>query len=326
MASPNAVFTEMVTTTLRNHPSTMNDLVSNHNALYRRLAKGGKVRKEDGGYEIVANLEYAENATYQNYSGYDTLNINPSDVFTAAKYDWVQAAVNVTASGLELRNNSGKAQMVNLVKSRVKNAMRTFANNISTELYGDGTTANTIGGLQALIADAGTGTVGGINSSTYTWWKNVVQSAASPLQGGGAITPSKSTIQSLMLPLYMELTRGTDTPKMAVSSNDYFIFYEESLTDLKRYTTDDTADGGFLSLKYKGMDVYHDGGTHGGGIPSAHMYFVNPDYLEFVCHKDANMTPAPEMSSINQDASVIRIISQHNLVCSNRSLQGVLKA
>jgi hypothetical protein len=33
-----------------------------------------------------------------------------------------------------------------------------------------------------------------------------------------------------------------------------------------------------------------------------------------------------EMSSINQDAVVIPILFQGNLVCSNRALQGVMKA
>ena len=108
MASPNATFTEMVTTTLRNHPTQVADNVSKHNALWRRLSTGGRIKKLSGGYEIVRPLEYAENSTYQRYSGYDALNIGASDVFTAAKYDWVQSAVHVTASGREMRMSSGR--------------------------------------------------------------------------------------------------------------------------------------------------------------------------------------------------------------------------
>lgn len=63
MASPNSTFTEMVTTTLRNHPSEIADNVSDHNALYRRLRERGKIKRADSGYEIVRNLDYAENAT-----------------------------------------------------------------------------------------------------------------------------------------------------------------------------------------------------------------------------------------------------------------------
>ena len=117
MASPNSTFTEMVTTTLREHPSTVYDNVSEHNALYRRLKQKGQVTV-DGGYEIVRNLDYAENSSFQRYSGFDTINIAASDVLSAAKYNWVQSVVSVVASGQELRQNAGKNQMVPLVKAQ----------------------------------------------------------------------------------------------------------------------------------------------------------------------------------------------------------------
>lgn len=323
MASPNSTFTEMVTTTLRNHKKELADNVSNHNALFRRLTKKGKIRVEDGGYSIVAPLDYAENGTYTRYSGYDTLDISASDVLSAAEFQWKQVVVHVMASGLELRNNSGRNRLINLAKARLNNAMRSFRNGMSSDLYSDGTATNQINGLQAIVADAGTGTVGGINSTTYTFWRNTVQSAASPLQGGGAITPSATTIESLMLPLYLEVTRGEDQPDLIVMSNDYYTFFEQSQTSIKRYMNEMEAEAGFVSLKYKKADVMFDGGS---GISSAHAYFLNTDFLELVVHQDANMTEVAEKSSINQDAVVIPIIWQGNLVCSNRSLQGVQKA
>lgn len=329
MASPNSTFTELVTTTLRNHRAVIADNVSNNNALYQRLTKKGKIRMEDGGYTIVADLEYAENSTFQRYSGYDTLNISPSDVLTAAEYNWKQAAVHVSASGRELRINSGKNAMVNLVRKRVKNALKTFGNNLSTDFYSLGTEPNQVNGLQALIANAGAGTVGGINSSTFTFWKNAVQSAAAPLQGGSSITPSKSTIKSLMNPLWMELTRGSDKPDLIVSDNVYFGYYWEALQDLQRYANDDKAAAGFQSLKYVTADVVFDSGTLGGGAVASTMYFINTDYLEVVVHRDANIDVLDDeggKKSTNQDAVIIPVIWMGNLVCSNRSLQGVLKA
>lgn len=324
MASPNSTFDEMVTTTLRKHGKKLADNVSEHNALLMRLKKKGNIELSDGGYEIVEPLEYAENSTYQRFSGYDTLNVQASDVLSAAKFDWKNAAVHVTASGEELRKNSGKNAMIKLVKSRIKNAFNTANNNLSSDVYSDGTASNQINGLQALVADAGTGTVGGINSSTFTFWKNTVQSAASPLQGGGAITPSSSTIQSLMLPLWLALTRGQDKPDLIVADDTYFTYYEESLTDLKRYTSDDEGQGGFVSLKYKTADVVYDSAA--SGMPDAHMYFLNTDYLKMVVHKDANWSRIPDQRPINQDASVTPLLWMGNLCVSNRALQGVLKA
>ncbi|CAB4155437.1 hypothetical protein UFOVP671_7 [uncultured Caudovirales phage] len=317
------VFSELVTTTFRNHSREVADAVSKHNALYRKLTESGKVRKEDGGLSIVMPLEYASNGTYQRYSGYDALNISASDVLTAAEFPWRQVAVALPISGLEMRTNSGENRIINFVKAKVKNAMHSMANGLSSDIYSDGTASNQINGLQALISDTGTGTVGGINSTTYSFWQNKVQSAAAPLQGGSAITVSATTLESLMLPLWLEQTRGMDMPDLIVMSNDYFQLFEQSQTSLKRYTPDQNGQAGMMSMKYKAADVFFDSS---GGIPSSHAYFLNTKYIELVVHQDANMTLLDDVKSINQDAILKTLIWQGNLAVSNRALQGVLKA
>lgn len=323
MASPNSTFTELVTTTFRKHKKEFADNVTNNNALMARMSEKGRKRVEDGGLTIVAELDYAENSTYQRYSGYDSLDVSASDVLSAAEYNWKQSAVHVTASGRELRINSGDSRIINLAKSRLTNAMRTFKNNLSSDIYSDGTSSNQINGLQAIVSNDGSGTVGGINSATYTFWKSTVQSAGSPLSGS-AITVSTSTFENpFMLQLWLELSRGSDKTDLIVMSNDYFTFFEGSQTSLKRYASEDKAQAGFVSLKYKTADVIFDGGS---GIPAATGYFLNTDYLELVAHRDAQMSEVPEMRAINQDAVVIPIIWMGNLVCSNRSLQGIIKA
>lgn len=318
-----AVFSELVTTTFRNHSKEVADNVSKHNALWRKLSEGGKVRTEDGGLSIVQPLEYSANTTYQRYSGYDVLNIAAVDVLSAAEFPWRQVAVNLAVSGLEMRTNNGENRIINFVKAKVKNAQHSFANGLSADLYSDGTAANQINGLQALVSDTGTGTVGGINSTTYPFWQNIVQSAAAPLQGGGAITVSATSIESLMLSLWIKLTRGMDMPNLIVMSDDYFTFYEQSQSSLKRYTSDENGKGGMVSMKYKSCDVFFDSS---GGIPAAHAYFLNTNYLDLVDHQDAQITMLDDVESINQDALVKTIIWMGNLALANRSLQGVLKA
>ena len=324
MATPSATFTELVSTTWRQHSKEVIDNVSKNNALYARLMKKGNMRTEDGGLTIAQPLDYNTNGTYQRYSGYDILNIQQSDVITAAEFQWRQIALNVVASGLELRSNSGDSAIVKLAKARIKNAMRTFKNNFSYDLYADGTLPNQIGGLQAIVADSGIGVVGGIDASVWSFWAPAVQSAANPIQGGGAVTPSSTTMETqLMLPLWLNQVRGDDKPDLIVSSNDYFTFYEQSQVAIKRYTSAGDADGGFTSLKYKNADVIFDGGS---GIPGAHMYFLNTEYFEVVVHKDANLSIQDEQKPYNQDAVVIPVLWMGNIVCSNRRLQGVLKS
>ena len=119
MATPSTVFTEMVTSTDRTWGSKVTDNVSKHNALLNILKKKNKIKTVSGGYEIAEPLEYAENSTYQRYSGYDALNTNGSDVITSVKYDYQQVALHVVASGREIRMNMGsKERMIDLVKAR----------------------------------------------------------------------------------------------------------------------------------------------------------------------------------------------------------------
>jgi hypothetical protein len=325
MASPGQstlfnTFTELVSTTYRNHSKEIADAVSNHNALFRRLKDKDKIRLEDGGLSIVQALDYAENSTYQRYSGFDVLNVAASDVISAAEFAWRQVAVNVAASGLEIRTNSGANRIINFVKAKIKNAQRSMANGLSGDLYSTGGAANQIGGLQLLVADAGTGTVGGIDSSAFTFWKNQTRDASD-----NSVTVSASTIEAgMMLPLWLSCTRGNDTPDLIVMDSVYFSYYEGSQSSLKRYAPSDEGKGGMISMKYKTADVFFD--STASGIPASHMYFLNTDFIELVAHKDANMEIMPELRSVNQDAIVVPILFQGNLVTSNRARQGVGKA
>lgn len=317
MASPNSTFTEMVTTTLRAHRKMVADNVSLHNALYRKISAKGKVRTISGGYEIVEPLDYAENATYSRYSGYDSLNVSASDVLSAAKYDWCQAAVHVTASGRELRMNNGKEALINLAEARITNALRTASNNMSVDLYSSGSLTNQMGGLGLIINTAGTGTVGGINSSTYSFWQNKFREAA------GTNTISKSTIKGEMNGLWLNLVRGGDKPDWIISSFDFYAMYEEALQDLQRYASADSAAAGFENLRYKSATVLFDSNSNFSSTAEK-MYFLNTDYLKLVVHEDANWEVDDKKVSINQDAEVTPIYWMGQLVCSNRALQGVL--
>lgn len=323
MANPSTVFSELVTTTFRKHRKEVVDAVSNHNALYRMLGKGAKVRTESGGTSIAQPLEYAQNGTYQRYSGLDTLNTAQSEVLTAAEFQWRQIAIHVIASGRELRINNGAEAIIKLAKSRVRNAQHSFANNFSFDMYSDGTLANQIGGLQLLVSDAGTGTVGAINSGDWSFWQNKVQSAAAPLQGGGAVTMSATTIEGMMLPLYMALTIGNDHPNLIVSSDDWYQMFEASQVSMKRYVDADDVMAGLLNLRYKNAKVVYDGNS---GCPASHMYFLNTNYIELVAHTDANLTVVEDQRPFNQDGSVTPILWMGNMTVSNRAKQGVMKA
>ena len=316
MPSPNSTFTEMVTTSLRNHAKKLVDNVTDHNGLLRKLKENGNIVTKSGGYEIVFPLEYAENGTYQRYSGFDQLDVAASDVFTAAKYDWAQVAIHVTASGREIRMNNGPEQMIDLVKARVKNAMNTAANNFSVDLYGSGALTNQIGGLGLIVTSDGTGTVGGINSATYPFWAN--QFYENPVTGFAT-----TSVGASFNTMWLRTVRGNDKPDLIVTSNDLYAIYEASLQANQRYMKADKASLGFSELQYKTADVIFDSNTNFGTTAEI-GYFLNTKYLYVVQHSEAQWTQDDDKVPVNQDAVVIPIYWMGNMVCTNRSLQGKL--
>lgn len=325
LINPSAAMTEIVTTTLRNRTGKLADNVSKNNGLLKRLKQKGKVKPVNGGRTIVQEMEYAENGTFKRYSGYEMLNIAPSDVFTASEYNYAQAAVAISISGLEEIQNSGEEQIIDLLESRIGNAERTLVNNIALDCYSDGTAdgGRQIGGLQLLISSAPTsGVIGGIDRSSWNFWRNQAFSGVN--NGGAAVTAAN--IQSYMNRLFVQLVRGADQPDLIVADNNYYRLYLESLQAIQRIQGEDKAMAGFNSLKYMNADVILDGG-YGGGAPTNSMYFLNTDYIYFRPAAKRNFVPiGDDRYATNQDAMVKLIGFAGNLTMSNAFLQGVLSA
>lgn len=326
MPSPN--LTELAATTLRHRNGKAADNVSKNNVIYSELSKKGNVAPTSGGRTILEELDYAE-GTFAWYSGYETINTSQTSVFSAAEFDWKQCASTVSFSGLEATQNKGKHATISLLTARIRNAERTMTNYLSNACYatGTGSGGREVGGLQLLIADTPTsGTVGGIDRATWTFWRNFSFDATT--DGGAAAT--SANIQSYMNRVCLAITRGADRPKFAVADNNYYRLFLESLQAIQRVSESQEGEAGFRSVMYAGLPVYFDGGyqtggSSGSGCPTNHMYFINPDFLKLRYDPDRNMTALDTRFSVNQDAEVRLIAWAGNMTCSNCALQGVLK-
>ena len=191
MAFPN--LSEIVTTTLRNRTGILQDNVSRNNALLARMNRKGRIKTFSGGRTIVQEINFANNTTFVWYSGYQTLNINPSQVFSAAEFPTRQAALAVSISGLEELQNAGEEAIIDLLEGRVENGEQTFMNGLSQGIYGDGSVTGSINGLRLLVADTPTsGTVGGIDRSQWLFWRNKTYDA---LTDGGAPASAGNILQ-----------------------------------------------------------------------------------------------------------------------------------
>lgn len=325
MASPN--YSEILATTLHYYGDEIVDNVTNNNALLFSLKDRGNIKTVDGGDTIVQSLEYAENATYKRYSGWEQLDITPSDVITAANFDWKQVGISVSLSGLEQLKNSGKEKIFDLMETKIKNAKHTYDNNFSTDLYSDGTAngGKQIGGLQLVLSDdPTTGTVGGINRATWSFWQHQKRSC---LTDGGSAA-SAANITANMNALWLKFATQKPGDYLIVADSNYFGFFETSLQAIQRITdpANKLAKAGFQTYMYKGSPVVFDGGL-GGQCPANHMYFIGLDFIYLRPHKDRNMVPLdPDRYAVGQDGIVKLMGWAGNLTGSNFRRSGVLIA
>lgn len=325
MAFANAAVSDIIATTIQSRSRAIADNVTENNALLTRLRQRGKIKPFTGGNVILQELSFAENSTAMYYSGYEALDISAQDVISAAQYDIKQAAVAVTISGLEMLQNSGKEQMIDLIDSRLEVAESSIENLISNGIYSDGTGTGgkEVTGLQAAVDDAPTtGTYGGINRANYSFWQNGLYDFSVE-----SVTASATTIQASMNEMYARVHRGSDVTDLIVMDNVYWGFYMASLQTNQRFTgNQEMADLGFITVKYINADVVLDGGI-GGDCPASHAYFLNTKYLFFRPHQNRNFTAiGDERFSTNQDA-VVRLLGwAGNLTCSGAQYQGVMHA
>jgi hypothetical protein len=331
MAFANSSITDIIATTIQSRSGELADNVMANNPLLQRLKERGNVRPFSGGNVILEEIMYNDTSTNNtnSYSGFEVLNIAPNSPISAAQYAITQYASAVTMSGLEMLQNAGKEQIIDLLEGRIRVAEAQLMNRIDTDLYLDGTGngGKNLTGLAAAVPDAPTsGTYGGIDRATWSFWQS--QKYSGTTDGGAAV--SASNIIQYMTALAIKLVRGNDKADLFVADNTYYSLYVNALQAIQRVTSEKDAGSGFASLKFYGGGTSADvvlGGGIGAHATAAHMWMLNTKYLNFRPHKDRNFVPiGGERQAVNQDAIVKLIGWAGNLTTSGSQFQGVLIA
>ena len=321
MAFANTSVTDIIATTIQSRSKQIADNVTKNNALLARLNQRGNVRTISGGNTILEEISFAENGNAGFYSGYDLLPVATQDVISAAEFSIKQLACPVVMSGLEMLQNAGKEAFIDLLEARINVAEATMANKLAQSVYSDGTgsSGKEVTGLNAAVPSAPTtGTYGGIDRATWTFWRSQLYDFSTAV-----VTPSATTIQNGLNTLWSSLVRGADRPDLIILDNTYWSYYMSSLQALQRFSDPSTGSLGFPTLKFMDADVVLDGGI-GGYCPAATGFMLNTKYISLRPHKDRNMVSLSpnKRYAINQDAEVQILAWAGNLTCRGAQFQG----
>lgn len=342
MAFANSSISDMIATTINNRSATLADNTTNNNALLRQLKAKGNVKPFGGGVQIQENIMYndASSINANSYSGYETINIGENSPISGAVFSIAQYAAAVTASGLQILQNSSKEALIDLIDGRMSVAEAQLQNRIDYDLYqnGTGNGGKDLTGLASAVAVLPTtGSYGGIARDAFPFWQN--QYFRGVTDGGAAV--SAANIQSYMTTLALRCVRGSDMPDLFVGDATYYGFYVASLQAIQRITDEGgtSAGAGFPGLKfYAGgvaAKVVMGGGVNTavnaagttGGATASRMWALNTNYIFFRPHRDRNFVAiGGERQSVNQDAIVKLIGWAGNLTSSGPQFSGLLSA
>jgi len=323
MATSADRLSELISTTLDNYvSSTLEDNIFDALPLFFWMNdRGAGVKQhQDGGNNIIVPLMYAQNSTAQSYSGYDLLDVTPQTGFGNATYAWKQYAVSITIDRLSERKNSGKSQVINLLKSKIMQSEMSLKDLFSRHLFA-AAAGNNITGLPDIVDPSpSTGTVGGIDASTETWWRNYQRSGA---QSAAAFD---SLLEDMRI-TYNTCSKGSskDHPDLYLTDQTVYEGFEGLMTVDINYNVAliDTklAEVGFENYKFKGARLMWD-----GDCTASAMYVLNSKYLKLYVDTQTDFISTPFLRPANQDAKTAQILWMGQLTTSNRSKHGVITA
>lgn len=313
-----------VTTTLNAWSRDVYDNVTNNNALLYFFKKFGKlglygegnvkmgsIETRGGGKQIEEDISIGENTNVGFVAYNETVGTDAVDVLQMAVFDWKFCYGNAVLYGSQIKMNADtKFRKHKLVENVIRNAESTMVNAIGAGLFNTAD-ADSIDGLPLLITDDGTGTVGGISTTTYPNWKNKYVNVAA--------NPTAAQLQLAMAELYRKCTRGKSAPDLIVTTPKLYGLFESGLTAQQRFTSPKLADAGFEALKFHGADVIFD-----ENCPANRMYFLNTEAIAFNFHRESMFTVGEREKKYGQDQYAWPITSMCNFSVRSRRDLGVV--
>lgn len=323
-------------TTLANYKETLEDAISESNALYYEIRKGGMWQTADGGAYFALDLMYAL-APFDSYDGYDELPDTPTDGITQAIYEWRQGAVPISYSEKERKQN--KHRIIDLVKAKIKQAELGMIDSFNKFML----QGNVINGGTILTPYTSTvngslfvdplfkiidfdptisRSVGNINQNTNTWWRNRTATSAA------------TTYAAFLMEwdhLYNTCSRGPGgAPNLIVTDQKTYELLNAAY--YQQYRTQLRTDGNypFENVMFRKAHIVFDQYMPDvfSGTTNTDTYgtaaFINTQFVYMKVETETQFSMTPFQKPPRGDSRLAHILFMGQLCTSNRRKLGVM--
>lgn len=305
MAVPNSSYaSDFLATTLNNFEHQIRSEILQQTVVLRVL-KERAMESKDGGSQLSIPIVYDDNDTFKAYEQDGDLDLSLQTGNTVADYVWRQYAGSIVISGIDLfRNGNSKAKIVDLLAAKTKQLVDSVSYKLTTKLL-SAQSGLEMNGLPDIIASSNN-TVGGIDSSTYSFWR--AQSLSTATFGSTAVGNGLQSMSQLM----RQATRGK-APDLIITTSHLFGAFENALVNNQRILSDDESMYGFQRMKFKGADMFWD-----DQVTSGEMYFINTDHIKLVIGKGADFKLQNKVPPANKDVQIWSYLLYCQLIAKAR--------
>jgi len=276
-------------------------------ALLRELERQGAIKKVSLGATIDETLDYRRNAgAVVHTTDLQPLSTTKTEVLTAASYAIASVSVPMVWSKEDEAKNPSENQKVDFVDSLMNNALESHDDLMEQTLF---VGSNGLLGLDTILSETGVNTIGGIDASIETWWKNKFDEWT-----------DDTDIEETMTAVWNSCAKGSGSslvPRILVSDATTQAVFEGTQQANQRYVDTDDLKAGFKTIGFKtARYVFSQYGTDS-------IYFLNPKSFQVKASKQFFRAKGKEQELDNAQGSRVFIYSALQVVTGNRSRLGV---
>lgn len=320
----------LATTAHALHPSIVENYLDNHPGASVFAGRAGAVLSGDIGDEgsqvgvggrsmdgesIYVRAKLDKNGSARRLaSGFSAFSTDTSDTIRGTRANWKLYGATAIMSGLERRNNRGRARIADLWQHKHTDSVSALVDMFAEDLFSTASPANAVTSLDSIVS--ANDTIQNASGATYDKWNSRGLEAKGTAPGSITFAGGSFALTGLAnwRIAHMNASEGSNRPNVGITNDDVFRFYEASLVSNVRYSSDEsTGKIGFRNLMFREAPIMHD-----SYCPSGTTYFLNTNYVFLAYSEGALFDMGPIDTQAFQDAFSVKILFQANLVTSAR--------
>ncbi len=276
-------------------------------AMLRALESAGAIKRLALGATIEAPLDYRANpGAAVLATDMQSTSTTKTEILTAASY--TPAAISAPITWSKMDESMTEEDKVPFVSSLIDNAMDSHDDLLEQNIF---TGTSGFIGLDTLVTNDGTGTIGGIVAGTDTWFKNQFNTYV-----------DDTDIEAALTSCWNSCAKGTGsamTPKLLASSAATQATFEGTQQSQQRYVDGDTLNAGFMFLAFKNAKWVFSQYAHATSV-----YMLNPKNYRIYASKSMFRYKDKEVKLPNAEAYTTSVFSVLQAITDNRSRLGVV--